>query len=82
MPSKYFNRIEAEELVGNQLCTLVPCSGVPRETKCTVVGADGSNPDQFLIAVEWHLTDRIKPSVDWFTKDEHDKYLTSNEGTQ
>ena len=82
MPSKYFNRIEAEELVGNQLRTLVLYSGVPRETECTVVGADDSNPEQFLIAVEWHLTDRIKPLVDWFTKDEHDKYLTSNEGTQ
>jgi len=84
MKQSYFDKTTALSKVGKKIQTLVQFSGVPRGTTGTVIRADvvshaipvmGTAAELYDLAIEWDLPHRCKPLVDWFTKDEYEKFL-------
>ena len=69
-----FSEGEARAKVGLRVDTLVDFSGVPKGTAGTVLRADPSGVG-FTLGVEWQLADRSQPLVDWFTKNEYERFL-------
>jgi hypothetical protein len=70
-----FNESAALTKVGQRIKALVEFSGVPRGTLGEVARADKSG-EGYTLAIQWDLPERrAKPLVDWFTKDEYERYL-------
>ena len=67
-----FTPAEARAKVGQRIRTTVAFSGVPRGTTSIVL-----EPDDELVSlpVQWDLSGRTRPLVDWFSKWEYEKYL-------
>jgi hypothetical protein len=84
---QYFDERTALSKVGKRIQTLVDFSCVPKGTRGVVRRADpvnifngnnGSLSKFYRVAIEWHLPSRCFPLVDWFTKDEYERYLEEN----
>jgi len=75
MNQEYFTRSEAEARVGRRLRSLVAFSGVPQGTTGTVVSADPAGDGGYDLAIRWDLPGRTRPLVDWFSRDEYERYL-------
>jgi hypothetical protein len=75
MNHEYFTRVEAEVRVGRRIRTLVAFSGVPRGTTGTVIGADPAGDDGWSLAIRWDIPGRTRMLVDWFSRDEYERYL-------
>jgi hypothetical protein len=72
----YFNRADAEELLWRRVRTKVEFSGVPKDTAGAVVRVDtGSYPERYTVGIQWDLPGRAQPLVDWFTRDEYQRFL-------
>jgi len=78
----YFSRTEAHALVGVPIRTTVAFSGVPAGTTGTVVRADKDHREGWTVAIAWDLPGRGKPLVDWFSKDEFDRWIEQTERRQ
>lgn len=77
MEREYFSQEEALGKVGHKIRTLIEFSGVPKGTTGVVL-----EPNDRLVSlpIQWDLPERSygvypKPLVDWFTKDEYEKFL-------
>jgi len=63
-------------LVGQRIRTLTEFSGVPAGTGGKVTRADSAGrDDSYTVAIQWELSGRADPLVDWFTRDEFYHYL-------
>ena len=79
----YFDKPSALSKVGKRIQSLVEFAGVPRGTTGRVIKSDavnhsllrGTDSEFYDLAIEWDLHDRCKPLVDWFTKDEYERFL-------
>ncbi|MCZ7625095.1 MAG: hypothetical protein M5R38_04025 [Candidatus Methylomirabilis sp.] len=70
-----FDERAAFAKVGRRIKSLVEFSGVPKGTHGEVTRADQSGKG-YTVAIQWELPERIgKPLVDWFTRDEYERYL-------
>lgn len=70
-----FDESTALTKVGQRIKTLVEFSGVPRGTLGEVTRADKSG-EGYTLAIQWELPERRgKPLVDWFTRNEYERYL-------
>lgn len=70
-----FEECAALTKVGRRIKTMVEFSGVPRGTFGEVTRADRSG-EEYTVAIQWELSERLgKPLVDWFTKDEYERFL-------
>ena len=74
MERQLFDEVNARALVGTRVRTRVEFSGVPVGTAGQVVRADRSG-DGYTLGVEWELTGRTKPLVDWFSRSEYERFL-------
>jgi hypothetical protein len=78
----FFSEEEALTKVGKRIQTGVEFSGVPRGSVGRVIRADRATGG-FDLAIAWDLpsevrafrADPTKPLVDWFTKDEYERFL-------
>lgn len=77
MEREYFSQGEALAKVGHKIRTLIEFSGVPKGTTGIVL-----EPNDRLVSlpIQWDLPERpygaySKPLVDWFSKDEYEKFL-------
>ena len=78
----FFSEEEALTKVGKRIRTGVEFSGVPRGSVGRVIRADRATGG-FDLAIAWDLpsavrglrADPTKPLVDWFTKDEYERFL-------
>jgi hypothetical protein len=84
MKQHYFDKATAVSKVGKKIQTIVGFSGVPKGTTGMVIKADiashsmltrGAPDELYDLAIEWELPHRCKPLVDWFTKDEYERFL-------
>ncbi len=79
----YFDVPTGLSKIGKKIQTLVEFAGVPRGTTGRVIKSDavnhsllrGTDSKLYDLAIEWDLNDRCKPLVDWFTKDEYERFL-------
>ncbi len=73
---KHFTRQGAVALLGRRIRTDVEFSGVPAGTAGIVVRADpAGSPGSYTVGIQWQLDGREKPLIDWFTKNEYDRFL-------
>lgn len=72
----YFSGKAARALIGRCVRTLVEFSGVPTGTIGKVIRADPTaDVDNYNVGIEWDMPHRHKPLVDWFSRDEYDRFL-------
>lgn len=72
----YFSGEAARALIGRGVRTLVEFSGVPTGTTGKVIRADPTGDvDGYNVGIEWDMPQRHKPLVDWFSRDEYDRFL-------
>jgi hypothetical protein len=71
---QYFSFEEATAKAGKRIETLIDFSGVPKGSTGVVVRYDEAGSG-FDVGIQWDLTDRSKPLVDWFSKDEYEEFL-------
>jgi hypothetical protein len=70
-----FDQATALAKVGRRIQTQVDFSGVPQGTTGQVIQADRSEGG-YTLAIQWELPDRRqKPLVDWFTRNEYERFL-------
>lgn len=70
-----FDYPTASGKVGRRVRTLRDFSGVPAGTTGQVIQADPSDGG-YALAIRWDLPARTgKPLVDWFSKDEYERFL-------
>jgi hypothetical protein len=65
---------EAAALLGRRVRTKVAFSGVPAGTTATVVRVSPGSGG-YRIALEWDLTGRAAPLVDWFRRAEWERFI-------
>jgi hypothetical protein len=84
MKQRFFDKATALNMLGRGIQSLVGFSGVPGGTTGRVIRADpvshpfaggGAPAELYDLAIQWDLPNRGKPLVDWFTKDEYEKFL-------
>lgn len=93
MERKYFTKAEAAAKVGKRIRTLVEFSGVSKWTTGRVVRVDEAGNGYDLV-IQWDLPTEPpaiitgesitvvqtgKPLVDWFSKEEYEKFLTEED---
>lgn len=77
MPAKQaaeWTSSEAATLIGRRVRTRMAFSGVPADTTATVVRVDPGSRG-YTVALEWDLTGRETPLVDWFRRSEWDRII-------
>jgi hypothetical protein len=87
---KNVTQAEAQAKVGKVVRSLQEVASVPQGTLADVIAADpmgtskpmfGEAFQVFDVAVQWRLQE-LKPLVDWFSKEEYEKYLQEVEAEQ
>ena len=67
----------ARSKIGQRIATRVDFSEeVPRYTTGTVVSAGGLD----TVAVQWDIPANQRPLLDWFTRDEYERFLSERIG--
>lgn len=74
MTNRYFDQETALGKVGTRIKTLVAFSGIAAGTFGQVIQADPTEGG-YTLAIQWELPGRAKPLVDWFSREEYERFL-------
>ena len=85
MKTEYcFDKTTALGKIGKKIKTSVEFAGVPRGTTGKVIKTEAvghsllkndKRDESYDLAIEWELPERCQPLVDWFSKNEYERFL-------
>lgn len=74
-----FTETEASALLGKSVKALVDLSEVPEGTEGTIVKTERGGGG-YIVGIAW-TQQHSEPLVDWFTKDEYQRFLEAKDDT-